>query len=414
MKILENGSVTSPQGFKAAGVTAGLKQSGKADLAMVFSETECVAAGAFTQNAFAAAPVNFCRVVLKNPIHHGVVINSGIANACTGDQGEEDAIKMAIATAKAVSGDDEFKYDESQFFVSSTGRIGPFLPMDIVEPGIINAAKNLSEDAGITAAEAIMTTDTVPKYMAVEVEIGGKTVTIGGMTKGSGMINPEMKGKYATMLAYLTTDAKVEKEFLQWCLDMTLDHSFNRITVDGDTSTNDTYLAFANGLADNEILTFDNRVSEEATTFLEAMRHLSAELARKMVMDGEGATKFVEIVVKGAESRDDAKICAEVIANSLLCKTAWFGGDPNWGRIIDTAGYSGVRINTRKTELFYNDLRVFAGGLDAGVAEQDQFNEINQDSFVITLDLHVDNGEYTVWTCDLSYDYVKINAEYHT
>ena len=414
MKVLENGSVTSPKGFKAAGVTAGLKKSGNPDMALIFSETPCMAAGAFTQNAFAAAPVNYCRMVNLNPFHHGVIINSGIANACTGDQGEEDAIKMAIMTARAVSGKENFKYDESQFYVSSTGRIGPFLPMDVIEAGIQNAANSLNEDGGIDAATAIMTTDTVPKYMAVEVEIGGKTVTIGGTTKGAGMINPEMKGKYATMLAYLTTDAAVEKEFLQWCLDMTLDYSFNRITVDGDTSTNDTYLAFANGLAENPVLTFENRESDDAQKFLVAMRHLSAELARKMVLDGEGATRFVEILVKGAKGKAQAKKCAEAIANSLLCKTAWFGADPNWGRIIDTAGYSGVEINTRKTQLFYNDLKVFDGGLDAGIPEEEQYEQINRDSFVITLDLHVADGEYTVWTCDLSYDYVKINAEYHT
>ncbi len=414
MQIVKDGHVTSPQGFSASGITAGLKKSGKPDMALIFSEAPCVAAGAFTQNAFAAAPVNYCRMVNRNPIHHGVIVNSGIANACTGDQGEEDAIKMAIMTARAVSGKEEFKYDESQFYVSSTGRIGPFLPMDVIDKGITQASKALDENGGLKAAEAIMTTDTVPKYLAAEIEIGGKKVIIGGISKGAGMINPEMKGKYATMLAYLTTDACVEKEFLQYCLDMTLDASFNRITVDGDTSTNDTYLAFANGLAGNQMLTYEDRNSEAGMKFLEAMKTVSSELARKMVLDGEGATRFVEIHVKGAESDKEAKKCAEAIANSALCKTAWFGGDPNWGRIIDAAGYSGVKINVSETQLFYNSLLVFSGGLDAGVSEEEQYNEINRDEFTITLDLKTGGGEYVVWTCDLSYDYVKINAEYHT
>ena len=410
MKILENGSVTSAAGFSACGITAGLKQSGKPDMALIFSETPCVAAAAFTQNAFAAAPVNLGRATSNNAVHHGVIVNSGIANACTGDQGEVDAVKMIEMTADAIGGD----FKAQHFFVSSTGRIGPFLPMDIIEKGIKSAASALTEDGGLEAAQAIMTTDLVPKFLGVEVEIDGKLVTVGGISKGSGMINPQMKGKYATMLAYLTSDVKIEKELLQYFLDMTLDESFNRITVDGDTSTNDTYLAFANGLADNAELKFDDKESPDAQKFFEALKYVSAELARKMVLDGEGVTRFVEITVKNAKNKAEAKTCAETIANSLLCKTAWFGGDPNWGRIIDAAGYSGIEINVSKTELFYNDLMVFAGGLDAGVSEQDQFDQINRPSFKIILDVKSGEGIYTVWTGDLSYDYVKINAEYHT
>jgi len=410
MKILENGSVTSAAGFVASGITAGLKQSGKPDMALIFSETPCVAAAAFTQNAFAAAPVNLGRATSNNPIHHGVIVNSGVANACTGDQGEIDAVKMIELTADSIEGN----FKAQHFFVSSTGRIGPFLPMDIIEKGIKSATSALSPDGGLEAAQAIMTTDLVPKFIGVEIEIGGKLVTIGGISKGSGMINPQMKGKYATMLAYLTTDVKIEKELLQYFLDMTLDESFNRITVDGDTSTNDTYLAFANGLAGNGELKFEDKESPEAQKFFNALKYVAAELARKMVLDGEGVTRFVEIIVKNAKSKAEAKTCAETIANSLLCKTAWFGGDPNWGRIIDAAGYSGIEINVPKTELYYNDLLVFAGGLDAGVSEQDQFDQINRPSFKIILDVKSGNDEYTVWTGDLSYDYVKINAEYHT
>jgi glutamate N-acetyltransferase/amino-acid N-acetyltransferase len=410
MKILENGSVTSPKGFNACGITAGLKQSGKPDMALIFSETPCVAAAAFTQNAFAAAPVNLGRATRNNPTHHGVIVNSGIANACTGDQGEIDAIKMIEMTAEAINGE----FHAHQFFVSSTGRIGPFLPMEKIEQGIKLAATSLKSDGGLEAAQAIMTTDLVPKFIGVEIEIGGQTITIGGISKGSGMINPQMKGKYATMLAYLTTDAKIEKELLQYFLDMTLDESFNRITVDGDTSTNDTYLAFANGLADNTLLKFDDKESPDALKFFKALKYVAAELARKMVLDGEGVTRFVEITVKNAKSKSEAKTCAETIANSLLCKTAWFGGDPNWGRIIDAAGYSGIEINVEETKLYYNDLMVFAGGLDAGVPEEEQFNQINRPEFKITLDVHIGQANYTVWTGDLSYDYVKINAEYHT
>ncbi|MGL4854779.1 MAG: bifunctional glutamate N-acetyltransferase/amino-acid acetyltransferase ArgJ, partial [Lentisphaeria bacterium] len=329
MKFIEEGSVTSPKGFQASGIIAGLKRSGLEDMALLFSETPCVAAAAFTQNLFAAAPVNYSRAIMDAKFHHGVLINSGVANACTGEQGEKDAVEMADLIANELS-DEDVVYSRENFFICSTGRIGPFLPMNLIASGVKSAVDSMTFDGGIKAAKAIMTTDTVPKYLAVEFEIDGKIVTIGGMTKGAGMINPQMKGKYATMLAYLTTDACVEKDFLQWCLDMTLDVSFNRITVDGDTSTNDSYFAFANGLAENTIIKFEERNSPQAQKFLAAMKLISGELARKMVLDGEGATRFVEIVVKGGASREDAKRCAEAIANSALCKTAWFGGDPNW------------------------------------------------------------------------------------
>lgn len=408
------GSVTSPQGFEAAAITAGIKQSGNADMTLIFSQAPCVAAGAFTQNKFTAAPVLQCLEVIDHAQHQAVIINSGVANACTGQQGFNDALTMAAETATALSATGKATLKPEEVFVSSTGRIGVFLPMDKISAGIKLAVDGLSEEAGEDAARGIMTTDTVPKFIATSFELNGQKVTIGGITKGAGMINPNMKAKHGTMLAYLTTDAAVDKAFLQYALNETLDASFNRITVDGDTSTNDTYLALANGLAGNETLTMADIDSEAAQTFVAAMKAVSAELARQMVLDGEGATKFVEIEVVGAVNNAEARLAAEAIANSLLCKTAWFGADPNWGRILDAAGYSGADLNPNAVNLWYNGLPVVKDGFDAGEPEDKLANILRLPEFALKLDLAMGEGVYTAWTCDLSYEYVKINADYHT
>jgi glutamate N-acetyltransferase/amino-acid N-acetyltransferase len=275
------------------------------------------------------------------------------------------------------------------------------------------ACEKRSPQGGADATQAIMTTDTRPKSCAVQVEIAGRPVTIGGMTKGAGMIAPKLAPlvKHATMLAFLTTDAVLEKGVLEQCLGRSLDRSFNRINIDGDTSTNDTFIALANGQAENAPI---RAGTFEAERFEEAFVRVAAELARQMVLDGEGVTRFVALHVHGAKNREEARVCAEAIANSLLCKTAWFGADPNWGRILCAAGYCGVEVNPARVALDYEGVPIVRGGMDAGTPEAQQVAAIKQREFRLDLDLGVGSGEFTLWTNDLSYEYVKINADYHT
>ena len=405
---LENGTVCSAQGFEAAGIIAGLKESGKEDMAVIYSATACQFAGSYTQNAFAAAPVVYCKQVHKNSkTIHACIINSGNANACTGRQGWTNASHMAADTA------DLLNIDPSEVLVFSTGRIGVPLPMEIVKAGIKKCCEARNATGGAKAAEAIMTTDTVAKSIAVKIDIDGTDVIIGGMSKGAGMIAPKMKTaeKEATMLAYITTDVLLEEGLLSEILDQSLNQSFNRITIDGDTSTNDSFICMANGLAGNSMI---RRGSAEAAKFQEAFNYVAAELARMLILDAEGATRFVEVKVVGAENDGDAETCAKAIANSLLCKTAWFGADPNWGRSLDAAGYSGVNINTGEFNLYYSGVQVVKSGQDAGLSEDEMYKLINRDEIFLEVDLGLVDGEYTAWTCDLSYEYVKINAEYRT
>jgi glutamate N-acetyltransferase/amino-acid N-acetyltransferase len=288
------------------------------------------------------------------------------------------------------------------------------MPMEKIRRGTALAVKALTADGGLAAANAIMTTDTRPKSLAISLTIGGRQVHIGGMCKGAGMIAPKLvpaRVPQATMLAYVTTDAAVERDFLQECLNDSLDLSFNRITVDGDTSTNDTFIALANGAAGNAVLTRDQR---DAGLFRNALAFLVGRLAREMVLDGEGVTKFVELTVRGARTTADARRCAEAIANSLLVKTAWFGADPNWGRILCAAGYAGIDFDPAKVNLDYDDVPVVRGGMEAGTPEADEVKVLKQREFRVTLDLGAGAAEFTVWTCDLTYEYVKINADYHT
>ncbi|MFA5206237.1 MAG: bifunctional glutamate N-acetyltransferase/amino-acid acetyltransferase ArgJ [Lentisphaeria bacterium] len=404
-----DGSVTTPAGWSACGIVAGLKRSGAPDLAMLASDRPATVAAAFTANAFAAAPVQLDREVVAagRPVR-AVVINSGNANACTGERGLADAREMARHAAALL------KVPPAEVLVSSTGRIGVPMPMAKITRGIGLAVAALARNGGLQAAEAIMTTDTRRKSLAVAVTVDGRPVHIGGMTKGAGMIAPKLRPTrppQATMLAYLTTDAAVAPEFLQQLLNASLDASFNRITVDGDTSTNDTFLALANGAAGNRPLTAGH---PDAAAFQAAFNHVAGRLAREMVLDGEGVTRFVELVVRGARDDAQARCCAEAIAGSLLVKTAWFGADPNWGRILCAAGYSGVELNPDRVTLDYNDTPIVRGGMDAGTPEPKQVEAIKRREFTVTLDLGVASGRFTIWTCDLSYEYVKINADYHT
>lgn len=402
---IENGSVSSPAGFKASGVTAGFKKSGAADCAMIYSELPCNAAGAFTSCVFAAAPVHVCKEqIAKHTPVHACFINSGIANACTGENGMTNARKTCsmVAEALAVSAD--------SVLVSSTGRIGVQLNMDTVQKGVNLAAAALSADGGVDASKAIMTTDTVNKSVALELTLPEGKVRIGAMTKGAGMIDPAMKVLHATMLCYITTDAEVQSADLQKVMDKGIESSFNRITVDGDMSTNDTTILLANGASGVKIASG----TQSFEIFADAVLQVMQALARKMVMDGEGVTKFVEVKVVNAKNYDDAKKLAESVANSLLCKTAWFGCDPNWGRVVAALGYAGVEFDPDLVNVYFGGIQVVRNGGDAGTPEEELAGVMHQREFTILCDMNAGDVDYWVWTNDISYEYVKINADYHT
>ena len=402
---IDGGSVTSVPGFRAAGVTAGFKRSGAPDFAMIASDVPANFAGAFTSCTFAAAPVQVCRNrVLESEYLRAAAINSGNANACTGATGIANAERTCELVAVRLGVKPE------EVAVSSTGRIGVQMPMATIERGIDLAAAALSDKGGPTAAEAIMTTDTVPKSVALQLEIGGKTVTIGAMTKGAGMIDPAMTVPHATMLCYITTDVKADNALLRDMIGANVADSFNRITVDGDMSTNDTTIVMANGLSGIEL----KAGTPEAALFQEALLTVMQDLARRMVMDGEGATKFVTVKVVHSRSKENAKLCAEAVANSLLCKTAWFGGDPNWGRVVAALGYSGATFDPDKTDIYYDGMPVVRQGGDAGTPESALCGIVKQREFTVLVDQNEGDAEYWVWTSDISYEYVKINADYHT
>ena len=404
--FVENGSVTSPLGFLACGVIAGLKKNKAPDLAMIESETECSFAATFTSNLFPAAPVQYDREICANsPKIRAVVANSGVANACTGLDGYNNAKRMAELTAGALS------VPVGQVMIASTGRIGVQLPMDLIENGIREAAKSLTHNGGSSAAHAIMTTDTRPKELAVSFPVGDRIVTIGGMCKGAGMIAPKMAvAPHATMLCFLTTDADIDNALLSELLGNAVEASFNHITVDNDMSTNDTVILMANGASGAKI----EKGSEAAEHFAEALGMVTEHLARSIVFDGEGVTKFVTVEVTGAASIRDAELAARAIANSPLCKTAWYGGDPNWGRVVAALGYSGAAFNPDHTNIYYDGKPVVLQGGDAGTPEEELSGIVAQREFTVLIDLADGAAEYWVWTCDVSHEYVKINADYHT
>ena len=408
IQVVEGGGSTSASGFEAAGVTCGLKKSGNPDLALLYSRTACKAAGTFTSNLFPAAPVVLCRERIENAAGiRAVVVNSGVANACTGELGMANAREVARLAGEALGVDPE------QVLSCSTGRIGVQLPMEKIGKGIQLAASSKTSTGGHSAALAIMTTDTRPKECAVSFVVDGKKVTVGGMTKGAGMIAPHMYPAvpHATMLCFITTDADSEPADLTRFLTDAVDVSFNRITVDNDMSTNDTCLLLANGESGVKIA-YDG--SEAAQLFATAVRQVAQTLAKGMVMDGEGSSKFVEVLVTGAKDAAQAHICAKAIADSMLCKTAWFGCDPNWGRILAAAGYSGAQFSPENVSLDYNDKPVVRGGMDAGTPEAELSELMKTGSFTVHIDLGAGVASDTMWTSDITYDYVKINADYHT
>ena len=402
------GGITAAKGFKAASTAAGIKYQGRTDMAMVYSEKPCVSAGTFTSNVVKAACVQWdMNIVNANKPIQAVVINSGIANACTGKEGFDACEATARGVEKALS----IPYDSVA--VASTGVIGMQLPVDKLVAGVEAMAPKLDDsiEAGTDASKAIMTTDTVNKEIAVEFEIGGKTVTLGGMSKGSGMIHPNM----CTMLAFLGTDIDIEKSLLQEAVSEVVADSFNMITVDGDTSTNDTLICMANGLAGNPKI---SSKGADFDTFKEALKFVCTDLAKRMAADGEGASKLFEAKVVNAKSVADAKTLSRAIVGSNLSKAAIFGCDANFGRFLCAMGYSGADFDQNDVELFFESvngrLQVFDKGTPIVFDEDEALKIMKADAVTVFVDMHEGEAEATAWGCDLTYDYVKINADYRS
>ena len=379
--------VTYPQGFKAAGVRAGIKKNGNLDVALIHTEKEATVAGVFTKNLVAAAPVRVSKIVVGTGTAHAIVANAGCANACTGEQGLRDAEKMAELAAK------ELNCRQDDVIVASTGVIGVNLPMDKMEVGIKNAAAELSAEGSVNAGNAIITTDTYSKACATEFEIGGKEIRLGAIAKGSGMIQPNM----ATMLCFITTDISIDQKLLQGALSEIVEVTFNMVTVDNDTSTNDMVIVLANGAAENTKITEKNSDYEK---FYSALKEMCTELAKRIAADGEGATKFLTINVHGAENFADAKTVGMSVANSPLVKTAFFGEDPNWGRVICAVGYSGVKISPEKTVVKFGGIPVYAHSVGAKFNDAELKKVMAAHDIVIDIELNLGDVDATVWTCD--------------
>lgn len=403
-----NGGVTAAKGFEAAGVEAGIKYQNRKDMALIYSTRPCRAAGVFTSNIVKAAPVLWDKELIDQyGAARAVVVNAGIANACTGEQGASYCRKTAQAAAQALG----LKAEE--VLVASTGVIGMQLPIERITEGIagLAAAKNDSLAAGQQAAEAIMTTDTVSKQAAVTVTIGGREVTVGGMCKGSGMIHPNM----GTMLAFVTTDAAISQEMLQTALKEDVQDTFNMVSVDGDTSTNDTLIVLANAAADNPEIT---QKGEDYDLFCRALHAVNESLSRKIAGDGEGATALFETRVIHAASKQDAKRLAKAVICSSLTKAAIFGHDANWGRILCALGYSGVTFNPSAMELYFESaagrILIYKDGCAADYSEEEATRILSEPEVTVIVDMKCGNAEAAAWGCDLTYDYVKINADYRS
>jgi glutamate N-acetyltransferase/amino-acid N-acetyltransferase len=405
--IIVKGGVTAARGFLANGVKAGMKVSGKMDLALLYSEAPAVAAGSFTTNRCSAAPVNLSRRHLRRRSHRAVIVNSGNANCANGSAGERDALAMARAVA------DPMGLEASEVLVASTGIIGQKLPVEKIERAAPALVAGLSGKNGGLFARAIMTTDTVSKECAVKIRIGGRTVSIGGCCKGVGMIYPQMvTERHATMLAFIATDASISKRMLEASLDEAIKDSFNMVSVDGDQSTNDTCAVLANGLAGNPIIASRGAPYREFTA---ALTFMASELSKKIAMDGEGATKLVRIDVNGARTADDARRVARKVSTSNLLKCAIFGMDPNWGRIVAAAGSSGVEFDIGRTDVYLGPVKALSNGAIASGFSKDRARKFLKGREVnIKVDLKSGKARATAWTCDFSKEYVAINSEYST
>jgi len=406
MKIIKNGCVTTPIGFKAGGYACGIKKEGL-DLGMIYSEVPSDTAIMATTNIVKAAPIVWCKNVMINPMKQAVIVNSGNANACTGEQG----MNNVLSTVKKVG--ETLGIDQESVLVASTGVIGVALPVENILSGVKALVSNLgySEENGLSAAQAILTTDTVIKTIAVEIEIQGVKVKIGGMAKGSGMIHPNM----ATMLSFVTTDAAIKADVLQNLLEETTLDSYNMISVDGDTSTNDMVTVLANGMAGNITLT---KKTPDFEIFKEAFDYVHKTLAKKIIRDGEGATKFMEVKVRGAKTKDDARTLAKSVVTSSLVKTAMFGEDANWGRVLCALGYSGAPFDPQKVSLVFSSQAGMITLLNDGVPitfDEDEAKKVlSETDITMTVELQEGDEKAVAWGCDLSYDYVKINGDYRS
>ena len=413
-----DGGVTAAKGFAAASTAAQIKYTGRTDMAMIYSASPCAAAGTFTRNVVKAAPVIWDRDLVKSgkPVH-AVIVNSGIANACTGQQGLDYCRQTAEAAASCLH------IPAESVLVGSTGVIGFQLPIDRICSGVAALADSLGEDAahGTDAAKAIMTTDTHKKECACTFEIDGKTVTVGGMAKGSGMIHPDM----CTMLGYVTTDAAVEAAVLQTAVSAIVDETFNMISVDGDTSTNDTLLVLANGEAGNAVISEAQGPAYEA--LYEALLTICRDLSMQMAGDGEGATKLIECTVQGADTLENARTLAKSVITSSLTKAAVYGSDANWGRILCALGYAGVEFDPNDLQLYFVDeekagpgkdeggrMLIFTDGAAADYSEEEATELLKKEKVTILAQFHMGEASATAWGCDLTYDYVKINADYRS
>lgn len=407
MKI-RTGGVTAPKGFEAAGAEAGIKYKNRKDMAMIYSRKPCVLAATFTTNVVKAAPVLWDkRIVEESAFGQAVVVNAGIANACTGKEGLDYCSQTAKKAARALN------IPEDSVLVASTGVIGMQLPIDRIEAGVEKLARAKAEtlDAGTQAAEAIMTTDTRSKQAAVEIEVGGTTVTLGGMCKGSGMIHPNM----CTMLGFVTTDAVISKELLTKALKEDVIDTFNMISVDGDTSTNDTLLLMANGMAENPEI---KEGTPEYAAFKEALHYINETLAKMMAGDGEGATALLETKVIGADTKENARILSKSVVCSSLVKAMIYGHDANAGRILCALGYSGVDFEPEKIDLYFESsagrIKIYEDGVSTGYDEGEATKILSQPEVTIIADMKQGKESATAWGCDLTYDYVKINADYRS
>ena len=401
VKYVEDGTILTPKGFQADGLHSGVKRKRK-DLGVIFSEKPASAAAVYTLNKIQAAPIAVTKESIKEEGKiQAVIVNSGNANACTGKQGMNDAYSMRKTTAE------KFSIAENYVAVASTGIIGLELEMDKITPNIDKLTVGTTKEHADNFGEAILTTDTFPKSACYEAEIDGKLVTMGGAAKGSGMIEPNM----ATMLGFLTTDVAIDSDSLQMALKEVVDDTFNCITVDGDTSTNDMVIVLANGLAGNEPLTPEH---PDWPVFIELLKNTCKDLAKQIARDGEGATKLIEVEVTGAKTNEDAKKAAKAVVASSLLKSAVFGTDANWGRIIAAVGYSGADIDPDKIDISLGDIQLLDKSETTGYSEEEATEYLQNDTVNIFVDLNIGDGQGKAWGCDLTYDYVRINASYRS
>lgn len=407
MNVIQGG-VTAAKGYKASGTSAGIKKNGSMDMAMIVSDVPCVAAGTFTTNIVKAAPVKWDQeVVYNHPYAQAVVCNSGVANACTGAEGYKYCMETAQKAAEVLD------IDKMSVLVASTGVIGQQIPIDKIKAGVEKLVPMVEDtlESGTLYAKAIMTTDTVKKEVAVSFELDGKTVTVGGCCKGSGMIHPNM----CTMLGFVTTDIAITKEMLQKALSASVEDTYNMVSVDGDTSTNDTVLLLANGLAGNELITEENEAYQK---FTDALNYVNTYLAKAIAGDGEGATALFEVKIIGAESKEQAVTLSKSVVTSSLTKAAIYGHDANWGRILCAMGYSGAQFDPEKVDLYFESaagkLQIIEDGVACDYSEEEATKILSEEAVTAIADIKMGDATATAWGCDLTYDYVKINADYRS